>query len=177
MEVYIGKVLDIRGLKGELIIYFFTKKLRCDKNDNLFFENLSKNFTKSGPYKVEYLKEYKIKTKLELFILKLFEVDKREKSELLNKCYIIKQYDVLPENVFLKGDLLQCDVVVENSNLYLGKVSSILDVSPEYRLLIVKKANSADEIFIPFIKEIISKVDTKNKIITTKQIDGVTVGI
>lgn len=175
MEVYIGKVLDVKGLKGELIVSFFTKKLRCDKDDKLFFENLAKNLLKTGPYKVEYLKEYKVKTKSQLYILKIFDVNTREQSELLNKCYIIKQYDVLPENVFLKSEILQCDVFVENSNLYLGKVDTIIDVSTDYKLLIVKKENN--EIFIPFIKEIISKVDTKNKIITTKYVDGVTVNI
>lgn len=172
MEVYIGKVKDTKGLKGELLIFFLTKSLYCQQGDDLFFENLQRNI-KLGPYKVESVKKYKIKEQREFYLLKLNEINTIDQALLLKNCYIVKQYDVLPENVFLRSDLIRCRIIVENSTNCIGVVEDIVNVKPDYKLLLVKKLGSKEEIFIPFIKTVISKIDVKNKLIIVRQIDGI----
>lgn len=161
MEVCIGKVLKTKGLKGELVVYFSISKHNSKRGDFLFFDNKNEII---GPYRIEYLNFYKISKERSLYILKLEEINSIEDSYKLKGCFIIKDFDVLPTSIFYKKDIIGCNVILKNKNLNIGEVVDIIEVKENYRLLLVSMKNK-EEIFIPFTKEFIYKIDVSEKII------------
>lgn len=170
MKVCIGKVVRTKGLKGELIIYYFTQKLFCVRDDNVFFEKIVDE-TIIGPFKVEKVFYYKTVDERRLYILKLAEINFIDEAEKLKSCHLVKEYDSLPENVYLKSDIVNAEVVLKDENKTIGRVINLINVKPYYKILLVKKE---EEIFIPFIKEVIYKIDTTQKQIVVNKIDGIT---
>lgn len=173
MEIYIGRVLRTKGLKGELIVYFFSEKLICKQDDFLFFENPVLN-KKLGPYQVENVISYKFKKGKKIFILKLKEINHIDQAETLRSCYIGCDITALPENFYLNKDLLYSKVVLKDSNIILGKIVDIITANENYKLLLVR-TKRREEIFIPFIRPVIDKVDVENKKVIVNRIDGITV--
>lgn len=170
MEIIIGKVLRTKNLDGSLVIYLFSDKLLCQKDDILFFE---KQFQKFGPYNVTNNQFYKFYNNQKIYILKLKEIDSFEKAKSLRSAYIIKNYDFLPENIFIKNDLIKSKVVIKDSNKIIGEIVDAIRVKNNYYLLLVKSFHKG-EIFIPFIKEIIHSVNVSEKFVYVNLIDGVT---
>lgn len=170
MKVSVGKVVRTKGIKGELIIYFFTQKLCCNESDIVFFENF--NTDTFGPYKIEKISYYKTVNETKLYVIKLDMIDCIEDAKKLKNWYIVKEYERLPENVYIKSDIIGIDVILKENNKIIGKSVSLVDVKPGYKILIVRK--DKEDIFIPFIKEVIHKIDIFNKQIIVNKIDGVT---
>ncbi|MCX7910961.1 MAG: ribosome maturation factor RimM [Endomicrobia bacterium] len=170
MEVYIGKVLRTKGLKGHLIINFFITQHGCEKNEILFFEKFNTSY---GPYSIESLNFYKSKKGKELYILKLKEINSIEEGSLLKGCFIVKNFENLPEFIFLKKDIIDCKVILHDKNLIIGKVIDIIKIKSNYSGLLVLTKKNREEIIIPFIKEVILKVDTQNKQIFVDSLEGV----
>jgi len=114
---------------------------------------------------------YKTVDERRLYILKLAEINFIDEAEKLKSCHLVKEYDSLPENVYLKSDIVNAEVVLKNENKTIGRVIDLINVKPYYKILLVKKE---EEIFIPFIKEVIYKIDTTQKQIVVNKIDGIT---
>jgi len=170
VKVSVGKVVRTKGIKGELIVYFFTEKLYCENSDIVFFENINGDTLCSS--KIEKIFYYKTVNEKKLYVMKLAEINSIEEAKKLKSCHIVKEYESLPENVYIKSDIIGADVVLKDDNKIIGKSVNVMDVKPDYKILIVKKEN--EEIFIPFIKEVVYKVDTINKQIVVNKIDGIT---
>lgn len=169
MEVCIGKVVRTRGLRGELIIYFLITKHDCKKGDLLFFDNKSNVF---GPYEVEYLNFYKSLKEKSLHVLKLKEINSIEEGSLLKGCFIIKNFEHIPDSIFFKADIIGSKIVLKDKNLIIGKVRDIIRVKEDYNILLVK-TRKKEEIFIPFTKEVVFKVDPQRKRIFVDSLEGV----
>lgn len=169
MEVCIGKVIRTKGLKGHIVVYFFIDRLRPSEGDILFFEKQNHKF---GPYQVELINQYKvIEEDKKYYLLKLKEINSIEEALLIKSYFLIKQIDELPENIYLREDLLESKVFILDGK-ELGQVRDIIRVKKDYILLIVETLTK-EEIFIPFIKEIVNRVDKLNKVILLNKVDGV----
>ena len=171
MKLSVGKVVRTKGIDGELIIYFFTEKLCCKESDFVFFENFANTSTLQH-FKIEKVYYYKTVNETKLYVIKLAEINSVEEAKKLKNCYIVKEYECLPENIYIKSELIGVDVILKDDNKMIGQSVSLVDVKPGYKLLIVKK--DKEEIFIPFIKEVIYKIDIRNKQIIVNKIDGIT---
>jgi len=170
VEAYIGKVFRTKGIKGEILTYFYSDKLIPKEGEFLFFERFG---DKIGPFKITKNFFYKFYREKKIFILKLESIDSSDETEKLKSTFIVKEFEVLPEGIFLKKDLLNSQVWVEKENRLIGKVVNVINVKAGYNLLMVKSKKSKEECFIPFIKEVISNVDVKNKKIFVNCIDGI----
>jgi 16S rRNA processing protein RimM len=170
VEVYIGKVFRTKGIKGEILTYFYSDKLIPKEGEFLFFERFG---DKIGPFKIVKNIFYKFYKNREIFILKLESIDSLDEAEKLKSTFIVKEFEVLPEGIFLKKDLLNSQVWVEKQNRFIGRVVDVINVKAGYNLLMVKSKKSKEEFFIPFIKEVISNVDIENKKIFVNLIDGI----
>lgn len=171
MEISVGKVLRTKGLDGSLVVTFFSNKILCNSGDILFFEKLS---TKYGPYHVVKNEFYKFYSDKKVYILNLKEISSLKEAEVLKSAYIIKNYKFLPENIFIKGDLINSQVVVKNYNNVLGRIVDVIRVKDNYYLLSIKPFNTYEELYIPFIKEIVSFVDLAQKVVYVNSVDGIT---
>ncbi len=168
MEVCIGKVVRTKGLKGHIVVYFFVDSIKPCENDVLFFE---KQNHKLGPYQIELINQYKVIEDKKYYLLKLKEINSIEDALLVKNHFLIKQIDRLPENIYLREDLLESKVFVLDGR-ELGRVVDIVRVKKGYILLIVQ-SSTQEEIYIPFVKEVVNKVDTLNKVILLSKIEGV----
>ncbi len=180
MILRIGKVLRAKGLKGELVGQFLFSRIMPGVGDDLFFEKSVifsvekstniKNFF--GPYKVEKIKFYKwSKNSFKKYIIKLKDVNDLNTTTLLTNTFIGKEIDLLPKNVFLVSELKKCELYDDKNN-FIGKVVDVVENKNYYALLVVKKNNS-EEIFIPFVKDVIEKIDLVHKKISLKNVDGI----
>ncbi len=169
MEVCIGRVLRTKGLKGHIVVYFFVDKLKCEVGDILYLERQNNRF---GPYKVESLSLYKLSEDKKYYTLKFLEVNSIDEASLLKNFFLIKQLNTLPEDVYVKSDLLNSQVIFANGK-EIGKVIDIIRVKTNYTLLLVSNASTKEEFLVPFIKQVITKVDILNKKIILSEIDSI----
>lgn len=167
MILRIGRVVKTKGLKGEMEVDIDYLHL-VEVENFLFFEREN---VVVGKYKIVKLKEKKIA--LSRYIIKLENVDNIEKAKSLCGCYIGKEMENLPENVFLLDDLKKCSVKLVDGEV-IGRVVEVIKVSPKYSVLELRKVVSGKEkeFFVPFVKEIIKKVNIIDKEIVVKNIDG-----
>lgn len=169
MLLKIGKVLDTKGLQGELKTSFFYSTIVVKKDDIVFFEKENKIL---GSYKVEYVKHYKTdKIGRKIYVLKLLGVDSIEKSDDLKKSFIVQEIDHLPQNIFMISELKKC-IVVDFNKTMIGKIVDVIEVRQGYNLLVIEKI-LGEEIFVPFIKETIEFVDIDEKKVVLKNIGGI----
>jgi len=165
----IGQVLNTKGLHGEIKATFFYSKFIVKENDILFFEKGGNIF---GPYKVLYSKYYKVdKDGRNIYILKLDNVENITKSDILTKSVIGQDIKTLPENIFIVSELKKC-VLLNIDNNIVGNIVDVTQLKRGYSLLIVRK-NNGEEIFVPFIKEIIDWIDINNKKVMLKNVSGI----
>lgn len=169
MEVCIGRVLKPRGLKGELVVYFLITKHNSKEGDFLLFDKMGEVF---GPYEVEYIKFYKYLREKSLYLLKLKEINSIEDSLLLKGSFIIKDFEKLPDSIFFKTNIIGCSVLLKDKEIIIGKVKDIIRVKEDYNILLVTTRKSKEEIFIPFTKEVISKIELQKKYIFVDSLEG-----
>ena len=169
MLLRIGQVLNTKGLEGEIKVVFFYSNFVVKEIDVLFFE---KDGNILGQHKVLCSKKYKIdKEGRSIYILKLEEIEDIKKSNILVKSFIGKDVSVLPENIFIVSELKKC-VLYNAENNVVGKIVGVTQVKKGYSLLIVKKDNE-EEIFVPFIKEVVSLIDTSSEKVVLRNVDGI----
>jgi len=165
----IGQVLNTKGLQGEIKVIFFYSYFSIKENDILFFEKEKNIF---GPHKILYFRNYKVsKDGRNICILKLHEIDSVEKSNILIKSFVGQEIKVLPENIFIVSELKQC-ALFNAEDVMVGKIIGVIEVKRGYSLLVVIK-NSGEEIFVPFIKEVINLVDINSKKVMLKNVEGI----
>ncbi|MFQ3675944.1 MAG: ribosome maturation factor RimM [Endomicrobiia bacterium] len=169
MLLRIGQVLSTKGLCGEIKAVFSYSRFIAKENDILFFEKEENIF---GPYKVLYSKHYKIdKNGNNIYIIKLEDVENVTKAKILTKSFIGQDVKTLPENIFIMSDLKKCVLFNINNNI-VGNIVDVIQLKRGYSLLVVRK-NDGEEIFVPFVKEIIDWIDINNKKVMLKNVDGV----
>ena len=157
MYIYIGKIVNTHGIKGEL-------KLLSD------FEYKNQIFKKDFKLYIGSLKEEKIiKTyrKHKNFDMILFDKysNINEVLHLVNESVYIKSDSIHIDGYFIE-ELIDLEVYDEKK--YIGKIITV-EQSKAHKIFLLDT-----KIRIPYIKEFVKKIDLSNKTVKVKLIKGFT---
>ena len=156
--VVIGKIADTFGIEGELkVIPYMPLE---------FFENLERVYLKRRggdyvPFEVEWVDFMDNKV-----ILKFKGYDSIEQVEQFKGAKIFLPKEELPElseEEYYAYELVGMDVETDKGKK-LGKVERVQDIGP-YDALVLQGGN----LLIPFVSDIVLKVDKENKKIIVKE--------
>lgn len=160
----VGKIVNTHGLKGEVKIVTWT-----DSPD--VFEDLDFVFAKRKKEEIK-LTLKSIKYQKNNIIVKFSEINSIDEAEAYKNCVLSADREMLgelPEGVYYIADLIGCDVFDENNN----KIGTLTDVfnTGANDIYVVSRPQNKD-LLIPVIDETIINVDTENKRIDIKLIEG-----
>ena len=153
--IYIGKIVNTHGLKGEIrIISDFKYKSDVFKINNPIYINNNKYIVKSYRYHKIY------------DMITLENINSIEEAENLKGLGIYINREDYKFDGYLNEDLIDLDVY--DNDKYKGKIIDILKTSVNELLVIdgIKKH------MVPNIPEFVKKVDLKNKKIYIEYIRG-----
>jgi 16S rRNA processing protein RimM len=163
-RVLIGKIVKVRGLRGDLKILPFT--WRPER-----FNDLDKVWLISPEGESKLLSMKRIRVEGQMVFVRFVEAATRELAEELvgYEVYIDEnQRDSLPENHYYLDDLVGCEIICsQNGNV--GKIKEIMDLPANDVWVVIGKYG---EVLIPAIREIVEEVDIKNKKINVTLFDG-----
>lgn len=156
--ITVGQIINTHGLKGEIKIYPLTDDIkRFKKLKNVYIDN----------------KETKItwcKLQSDKIILKLEGIDTIEAAQKLKEKYIeIKREDAvkLPEGRYFITDIMECTVFDETGK-ELGKVANVIQTGSND---VYSVKGKDEDILIPALKSIVTKIDIENQTIVIKPLD------
>lgn len=158
--IYVGKIVNTHGIKGEI-------RILSD------FEKQERVFVKGMPIYIgrkkerEVINSYRHHKNFEMITMEGYS-DINEVLRYKGLYVYIKKEDLkLEEGEYLETDLIGLTVIVEDTSK--GTVSDIRD-SGHNKFLVIQTEEK--EVFIPYQKEFISKVDFKNQVIIITPIKG-----
>ena len=160
----IGQIVNTSGLKGVVKVNPFTY-------DMSRFEELKKVFIEKNKELTEYEIE-EVRYHKNQVLLKFKNIDSIEEAEKFRNCYIkISRKDAkkLPEDTYFIVDLIDINVYLEN-NEYVGKIIDVFSTGSNDVYVIKREENS--DLLIPAIKDVVKKVDIKNKKMIINLIKG-----
>ncbi len=162
--ITIGKIIQPRGLQGEVKVYPLThfSHLRYKKNNQVFIE-------KDGQYSPLTVASYRRFNELDLVQFLSFNTQEAVLPLSGLYLYAIKEDIRLSKDTYFYGDLIGCNVVTDTDQP-VGVVKKIEDQTAQV-LLRVGRVGSSD-VLIPFIKVFIKKVDLEHQRITVTLLDG-----
>lgn len=156
--ITVGQIINTHGLKGEIKIYPLTDDIkRFRKLKNVYIDH----------------KETKItwcKLQSDKIILKLEGIDTIEAAQKLKEKYIeIKREDAvkLPEGRYFITDIMECTVFDETGK-ELGKVTNVIQTGSND---VYSVKGKDEDILIPALKSIVTKIDIENQTIVIKPLD------
>lgn len=156
--IVIGKIVTVRGLKGELKVYPYTDyKQRYEELDEITVSGRKYNISS-----VSYAKE--------MVLLKLNGIDTVESA----KTFVGKEISIgreqtrkLDEDEYLIIDLIGCSVYDEQNNL-VGKIKDVLTyVSSDIYVI----STESGEILIPAVERFIKNIDVKAKRVSIAHVE------
>lgn len=158
--VYIGKIVNTHGIKGELrIISDFDKK-------ELIFKPNFKIYI--GKEKIEEtIRTYRHHKNFEMITLENFDNINEVLLYLKQNVYINRDDLHLNEKDYLLSDLIGC-VIIENEKTF-GKVEEVVYNKAN---ILLKVINQEKHFYIPNNKEYIKEVNIEKKQIITQNIQG-----
>lgn len=160
----IGQIVNTSGLKGVVKVNPFT-------DDMSRFEELKKVFIEKNKELTEYEIE-EVRYHKNQVLLKFKNIDSIEEAEKFRNCYIkISRKDAkkLPEDTYFIVDLIDTNVYLEN-NEYVGKIIDVFSTGSNDVYVIKREGNT--DLLIPAIKDVVKKVDIKNKKMIINLIKG-----
>ncbi len=166
MEEYfeIGQIVNTSGLKGVIKVKPFTDDITKFNNLKTIYILIKKE-----------LKEFKIeqvRINKNMVFLKLEGIDTIEEAENFRNLYLrVKRSknEKLEEGTYYVVDILGC-VVYTDEQKELGKVSDVFSTGSND--IYVVKDEMGKQILLPAIKDVVKKVDVKNKKITVHLLEG-----
>lgn len=159
--IKVGNVANIHGIKGELSIYPYTDDISNFCKYKKFYIGQNKKC-----FKVIKLRSHK-----NMVLALLDGVSTREEA------YLLKTFDVyvdrldlkkLDENSYYIEDLIGIDVIDQN-DICIGTLKDVIKY-PSSDVYEITTNNG--NIYLPAIKEVVSKVDILNKKIYVKVMKG-----
>lgn len=165
--VTLGKIINVRGLKGELKVYNSSDfvAIRYKKGNKIYFHN-----ERTDERLVFTVKKYSEAGKVcYLFVEEITDVDLANKYRDYFIEIDINDLPSLQEDSYYYHDLIGCNVYNEEDKL-LGEVLSVEQFGAQDNLRIKKTDNKTA--LIPFIKNILVSVDVENKKIVIKEMVG-----
>lgn len=151
--IYIGKIVNTHGIKGELRIIsdFYEKDLIFKSGFKLYITPL---------YIEEEITSYRRHKNYDQVILKNYSNINEVLKYVGSSVYVNRDELNLGEDEYLLQDLIGYEVY--DNVKYLGKVKEITNNKN-----VLLKVSGKKDFFIPFIDEFIGKVDLKNRRIDT----------
>lgn len=163
-KVIIGIISKPRGIRGEVKVTPLTDKFER-------FKQL-RNVTISGAEReLETFEIEKVTITAKALNLKLKGIDTRDQAlELKGKEIIINEDQIFPldEGNYYIFQIIGLEAFDKDGE-YLGKVSDVLK-NPGNDVFLIKRENK--EYLVPAVKEIVNKIDLKNKKILINRIEG-----
>ena len=158
--IYVGKIVNTHGLKGEIrILSDFEKK------DKVFVPGMTIYIGRKK--EKEIINSYRHHKVFEMITMKGYS-DINEVIRYKGLYVYIKKEDLnLGENEYLDTDLIDLDVLIDNNKV--GIITDVRD-SGNNKFLVIK--TDTKDVFVPLQKEFIENVDLKNKCISIKPIKG-----
>ena len=159
--IIIGKIISAHGNKGEVKVKPLTEKIER-------FQRLKNISINRKSYEVINVREVK-----EHILLKLSGMNEIEDTKTVIGQFIeINQREAikLPVNSYFIHEIIGLDVYLEDSSGYLGTVKDIIKTGSNDVYIVKNKENK--EILVPAIKEIVRKIDIKNRKIFIRYIEG-----
>lgn len=155
--IYIGKIANTHGIKGELRIKsdFIYKDQVFKSGNNLY---IGKNYIK------EHIVSYRPHKGFDMVKFKNYNDINEVLKYKGENAYYLKEDLILEDNQYLDEDLIGLEVIYNNSNL--GIVSDVIDAGSNNLLLMI------NDKYLPKNENFIEKVDLKNKKIYVKNIEG-----
>ena len=169
----IGKIVKPQGIKGEVKVLVTTSDINRFKSlKNVYLhideeasdEIILNNIDIKEVIEVKFLKDF--------VILKLKNVDSVEDAEKIrNMSLYVNREDSykLKQNEYFLADLNGLDVKNIDNNEIIGKVTDILETKTQ-SILVIK--NESKEVLIPLVDEFIKNIDSENKLIQVKLLEG-----
>ena len=165
--VSIGKIINVRGLKGELKVKSLTdfSSLRYKKGNELYIEN--EDTGEKNTYKVDSHSKSG-----DFDYVHFSGITTIDDAQKFKNCYIKISIDKLPslkENQFYFYQLIGLKVFTDNNQL-IGEVIEIINNGAQH--IIKVRDKNQKNVLIPFVKAFINNVDLENKIIIINKIEG-----
>lgn len=160
----IGQIVNTSGLKGIVKVNPFT-------DDVSRFEEIKKVFIEKNKELTEYEIE-EVRFHKNQVLIKFKNIDSIEEAEKFRNCYIkISRKDArkLPEDTYFIVDLIDTNVYLENDE-YVGKIIDVFSTGSNDVYVIKREENK--DLLIPAIKDVVKKVDIKNKKMIINLIKG-----
>ena len=158
--IYIGKIVNTHGIKGEIrIISDFEKK------DKVFVKGMPIYIGRKK--EKEVINSYRHHKNFEMITMEGY-TDINQVLRYKGLYVYIKKEDLnLEDGEYLETDLINLTVLVDNEEK--GIITDIRD-SGHNKFLVIK--TDSKEVFIPYQKEFIGNIDFTNKKIEIKPIKG-----
>ncbi len=153
--ILVGKIVNKRGLKGDLIVNTFTQK----PEDFLLYEKYYAK--KAGVFK-EILLTKKTIYKKNRVVFKIDGVDSVEEAEKLKEIEVfIQQNEKLKEDdEFFYDEVVDCKVYM--SKEYIGKVAEVKNFGSCDVFAVIREVDGK-EVYFPVLNDFISSFDLENK--------------
>lgn len=159
-KISVGKVVNTRGLRGEVKIYPYIDELES-------FNEFSYLIVNDVKYDIKGIKFFK-----NMVFITFDGIDSIEKAQnLKNFDAFILEEDLpkLNEEEFYIKDILGMDVVTDSGE-QLGNIKDVFRTGAN-DVYEVKRENKKS-MYLPAIKDVILSIDTKNNKMTVHIIDG-----
>ena len=157
-KVYIGKIVNTHGIKGEIRILS-----DFDFKDNAFKIGTS-IIIDDNSYKINSYRKHK---QFDMITLDGYNDINDVLFLMKKKVYKLKEELDLNDNQILDEDLITYNVI--NIDKKIGKITEIFYASPTNKIL---RVIFEKEVLIPYNSPIIRNIDTKKKTIEVELIEG-----
>ena len=161
-SILIGKIVNTHGIKGEVKVYPYTDDIdNLSKVKEVFFDEKLNN-----KHKVKSCKIQK-----NMLIMKFEDINIVEDAEMLRdtNIYIVKEDISDIEDTYYIEDLIGMDVIDEKESR-IGTISYVFNTGAN-DVYEIKTLDNKD-IYIPAIKDVVKKVDVKNKKMYIEMMEG-----
>lgn len=161
-SILIGKIVNTHGIKGEVKVYPYTDDIdNLSKIKEVYFDEKL-----NDKHKVKSCKIQK-----NMLIIKLEGINIVEEAAKLKdtNLYIIKEDISDIEDTYYVEDLIGMDVIDEKEQV-IGTITYVFNTGANdvYEI----KSSDNKEIYIPAIKDVVKKVDVKNKKMYIEMMEG-----
>ena len=166
MRLKVGKIVNTHSLKGEVKVISSTdfEEQRFEKGTELLITR--------GNQVVKEVTVESYRTHKNNLLVNFVGIDSIEEAEKLKNLQIKIDSDnigELEENEFYFHEIIGCEVFDENGKS-LGEISEIL--TPGANDVWVIKSQNGKEILIPYIEDVVKKIDVENKKIDIEVMEG-----
>ena len=162
--IEIGQIVNTNGLKGVVKVNPFTDDISKFEELKYVYIQLKNELKKVKIEQVRYNKNQ--------VLLKLEGIDSIEEAEKYRNFYLKTEKESqedLGEDTYYIVDLIGLDVYTAK-NEYLGKIEDVFPTGSNDVYVIKREENT--DLLIPAIKDVVKKVDIKNKKMIINLIPG-----